>query len=159
MSEQIVTISKVFEEHGNGQKGPWTRYDVKDAGGNKYQTFNAQLGAQAKEAQGKSVILTYHEEARGQFTNYVIDAIKAQGSLVEAAQEAVNAPKSAASTETDGDRQLRIMRQSGLERAILTAAQLPDIFTRPIESVDELYALADQFVDYFVNGAPVDARL
>ena len=149
MSEQVVTISKVFKEHGVSKKdgSPWTRYDVKDAGGNKYQTFNAELGAQADAATGQSVTVSYHEETRGQYTNYVLDAIKTGG--------AVNTETANDAPSPESERQLRIMRQSGLERAILASKALGI----DVSSVDDLYEISDQFVDYFVNGAPVDARL
>lgn len=150
MAEQVVTITGVFTQQGNNARGPWTRYDVKDAGGNKYQTFDAELGAKAQAVQGQSVTLTFHEEARGQYTNNVLDGIKTS------VNGATNAAPSVPS-ESQDDRQLRIMRQAGLERAILAASAIGI----ELSSVDDLYAISDQFVDYFVNGAPVveDARL
>lgn len=150
VAEQVVTIRGVFEETGHKNGKDWTRYDIKDAGGNKYQTFDVGLGQKAKDAKGQRVKLTWVEEARGQYTNNVLKSVELLDTVVVSANdESVikHVP------ESDGDRQLRIMRQSGLERAILAANILE------LENVDieTLFQISDQFVDYFVNGIAVEA--
>lgn len=65
-------ITGVFTQNGNSKKGAWTRYDVK-CGETKFQTFDHALGQKAEK--GATATITYHEEARGDFVNNVIDAI------------------------------------------------------------------------------------
>lgn len=137
LAEQVVTIKAVFPNSGQNAKGPWTRYDIKDAGGNKYQTFNDQLGKKAEALKGQSVKVTYHEETRGDYTNNVLDSIGEAGAG-EATKQHVY---------TD-DRQVQIMRQSGLERAIRAASLLG----LNLNGVDELYDISDEFVRYFQEG-------
>ena len=151
MAEQVVTITGVFTEQGNNSRGPWTRWDVKDAGGNKYQTFDEGLGRKAEAAKGSSVKVTYEEVQRGQYVNKVLKAVEPQVAEREAIAAVNAAAQATPYNGSETERQLRIMRQSGLERAIL-ATQALGI---EVSGVDELFEISDQFVDYFVNGAPV----
>ena len=128
MAEQVVTIKAVFENTGSSSKGPWTRYDIKDAGGNKYQTFSDALGQKAHELKGKSAKVTYHEEERGGYVNKVVDGIEAAGS--ETAQ--------AAPSQDEFRRSKEEMRRTEAVKAAATLIASPGW-----EGQVDVYALAE----------------
>lgn len=62
----IAAIERVSEKHGKGKKGDWTLYGVFD-GTNWYNTFDTNLGAAAKVAQGDGLqyAITYKVKDKG----------------------------------------------------------------------------------------------
>ncbi len=143
--ELVATIEKVFTTTGESSKGPWTRYDVK-AAGKKFQTFKDAVGKQAQKLEGQTVKLTYREVARGEYTNYELDAVEPDDRGAAFTNAEVKEIQS-----SDDVRQLRIMRQSALDRAISTvAAGIVEV-----DGADALFAIANTYIDYFVNGVPV----
>jgi hypothetical protein len=49
---------------------------ARDADGHEYTTFREEIGARARELEGRSVRLTYHEERRGRYTNVYLDMVE-----------------------------------------------------------------------------------
>jgi hypothetical protein len=144
--QQVVTITNVFLENGNSKATgkPYTRYDIKTAGGTKFQTFDAALGAQAKSLEGTSVEIEYEVESRGQYENNVLKSISAAAppDYYGAGQ---TTPQAAVNTN---DRELRIMRQSALDRAINTVGH----GIVQADDVSDLFKLADTYILYFEAG-------
>jgi hypothetical protein len=53
-----------------------TRYVVKDDSGREYTTFRPQIGAAAKEAEGKRARIEFHEQERNGFNNVYLDKVE-----------------------------------------------------------------------------------
>jgi hypothetical protein len=142
--QQTVTLTESAKKTGNNAKGAWFFYTFKDAGGNKWQTgFNDNLGAKLTEVQNQSITLTYHEEERGNFTNYVIDSFEVGGSSEGVAQvtHAHSAPTSVNSKDES------IARAVAFKGAIeLAAAGVLDPDPHGITDVAEF------FEGYLLNG-------
>ena len=65
MQQSVVTIVSVEEgKSGVGQYGPWQAYAIKDAGGNKYDTFKDDHANVARVLIGKSALVGYEIEER-----------------------------------------------------------------------------------------------
>lgn len=145
---QVVKITGVFTQSGTSSKGDWTRWDVKTAGGSKFQTFDARLGKKAEAAEGQSVDITYHEEDRGKYTNNVIDSIEIE-------DEAVNA-ESVSSAQPQQDefrRSKEEMRRTEAVKAAATLLASPK-FDEEI-TIENLANYADAIVDLIANGTQV----
>src|SRR6184192_493543 len=93
MAEATVKVTGVFTAQGENNRGPWTRYDVKDAGGNKYSTFDEGLGKKAEEAKGRTATLVYEEEQKGQYVNRILKGVAIQVESVNASQFAPTSNK------------------------------------------------------------------
>jgi hypothetical protein len=136
---------------GSNAKGGWTMHIFKTADGTSYQTFDTALGNKAYGLLNQPVSLIFESETRGDYTNNVLKSIDGAAGAAPAAPAATAAATAVApiqTGETDDQKQVRIMRQSALERAILAGTE----GYIEIKSVDDLYALSDQFLDYFKNG-------
>jgi hypothetical protein len=53
-----------------------TRYVVKDDSGREYTTFRPQIGAAAKDAEGKRARIEFHEQERNGFNNVYLDKVE-----------------------------------------------------------------------------------
>ena len=62
--QQVVTLTGLETKSGAGDKGPWTLSTFKDAGGNKFQTFDGALAGLAQSLLGQQVTVTYEVETR-----------------------------------------------------------------------------------------------
>jgi hypothetical protein len=71
--ESVITIESVrtFETRGGN-----TRYAVRASDGNEYTTFREQIGARAKELEGRRVRIEYHERPRGEYVNVYLDKVE-----------------------------------------------------------------------------------
>jgi hypothetical protein len=65
-----------------------TRYVVKDDSGREYTTFRPQIGAAAKEAEGKRARIEFHEQERNGFTNVYLDKVEPTSEPAPAAEAA-----------------------------------------------------------------------
>ena len=142
--QQTVTLTKHFPTHGNNSRGPWTRHDFKDAGGSKYQTFDAALGEKAAGLLNQPVEIEYEVEARGQYENNVLKSVKAAGG---SPANPASVPSISQNVPSD-ERELRIMRQSGLDRAINTV----NAGITTVSTLEELFVISDEYIRYFQNG-------
>ena len=68
-----VTVERV-EEHQTRSGN--TRWVLRDADGNEYTTFKPDIGARARQAQGRRARIEYHETQRGNWTNVYLDAVE-----------------------------------------------------------------------------------
>jgi hypothetical protein len=149
--EVTTKISKVFTASGEKNGKPWTRWDVKDDSDTKYVTFKEGDGKKAEAARGKTVKLTFTQNVDGTYVNNTLEDIQViESEVVKAVEtaQAAQAETTAPPRSYEDERQLRIMRQSALQRAIDTAATAGEI-TDPIE----LFKLADTYLLYFEAGS------
>src|SRR5256885_2415752 len=65
-----------------------TRYAIKDDSGREYTTFRPQIGAAAKEAEGRRARIEFHEQERNGFTNVYLDKVEPTGESPPAAEGA-----------------------------------------------------------------------
>lgn len=142
-----TTLVSHEQKSGSNAKGPWTVNKFKAQDGRQYDTFDKDLAARALERLNVPSVLEYEEVQKGQYTNYTLTGVAPADSDAAAAPSAPQTAAPAAGGEDD--RQLRIMRQSALERAILTFNTAGQ---DPLTHQAELLELADQYIDYFVNG-------
>lgn len=152
---QIQTVLQSHSSNsGSNSRGGWTLHVFKAVNGDEFKTFDAGIGNKAFGLMNQPVTVEYGEKP-AKDPKYGPDKIL-QGITATEGAPAVQAPPVAVAptqtAPTTDDRQIQIMRQSALERAIrYYDAQPKDGFT-----TDDIYALADEFVDYFVNGRVED---
>lgn len=153
-----VTLTSYDKREGNGNRGPWVLHLFKDSAGGSYQTFEAPISNKAYGLLDKPVVLTYEEKpARDpQYPpNKVIKGIEPDLSApaVSEAPVASQTPPTVASSAlipvSSGadDRQIQIMRQSALERAIRASIGEIDLTYKK-----STYDLAEEFLHYFQTG-------
>lgn len=152
---QTQTILKTQESKtGTGKTGkPWTLRVFQAANGNSYQTFEASIANKAYELLGEPATIEFEEQERNGYVNYVLLGVEPAAGAVESRTQ----PENRVSPDVvhEDDRQIRIMRQSALDRAIsATAAGIAEA-----SSEDDLYRIADRFIDYFVNGVAAKPEL
>jgi hypothetical protein len=157
MAETVTTtLVRAFEPvSGTSARGDWTRCDFKDEQDRKFSTFKGDVASVATSLIGKPVELEFIAKENGEYTNRTLLKVTPVNGVVAAvtpvdSTDTVHIPVTQnAGVSYDDTRQLRIMRQSALDRA-LTAYGIAQL--DPIESIDEVYKLSDEFIDYFVNG-------
>ena len=152
---QTQTVFTGYDtKSGNGKKGPWTLHLFTDKNDQVYKTFETALANELAGTRGQQVTVEYEERpSRGDYPpDKIVQKLISAGNAVNTTSGA------AVSVGEDGvvkhvvttpdDRQMQIMRQSALERAIRFYALGS---TKPTPA--SLFALSDKFVDYFVHGA------
>jgi hypothetical protein len=84
--ERVVRIESVrtFETR-NGN----TRFVTRDENGNEYSTFKEVIGERARELEGKSARIEFHETQNGKFTNVYLDRVEPAEEAAEPADEEV----------------------------------------------------------------------
>ena len=139
---QVVTLTGVeVKSKGSNKRGPWALRIFDSAGGTKFQTFDVAVGEALEKSLGSAVDLTYEVEENGNFTNNVVKSFKDAGKVLSGVAEA-------APPVNTNDRELRIMRQSALDRAINTVGH----GIVEVDGVTDLFRLADQYILYFEAG-------
>jgi hypothetical protein len=148
-----VTLKTHESKSGNGKNGPWTLHVFTDEHNQPYKTFEAAIGNLAYGLINQPAIVTYDEKAAkdpkyppDRNIRTVEPAPVAPGGSVAPP----TAPVASIPAPTSGDdRELRIMRQSGLERA----AKVTELGLAPqVNSLDDLFALSDVLITYFQRG-------
>ena len=170
MPEIRTTLVSHEPKSGTGQKGPWTLHIFKDAAGQSYKTFEAPIGNRAYGLLNLPAVLTYTEKPAKdpQYPpDRVIQDVQQDLSFPAAPVAPVapqaapalpptvnlptiwqNAPTTPANPVGGGDdRQVQIMRQSALERAIRARVGL-DYGSEELG----LYQLSEEFLHYFQTG-------
>lgn len=166
--QQVVTLVGVETKTGQGQKGPWTLKVYKDAGGNKYQTFDGPLQQIADSLLGQSASVVYDVETRnytdqqGQArtaNNNVLRFIEASAGTVGATAQAEGnvqttfVPQTVtAQTVQQDDRPIRsheTNRADALKIAVEAHAAGIAVVSDPMQ----LAAIADLFVKYIETGS------
>ncbi len=150
MPEVTTTLREVKVFTGTSAKGPWVKTVFVDDGGTEYATFKGEVASVVQGFLNTPAKIEYDEKQNGQYTNRTLLAITpgngAAPTPVAATPTAVTPTQT---SESNDERQLRIMRQSGFKCAIL-AFQAAGI--DPIQSFDEVCEFTDNAVDYFMNG-------
>lgn len=152
-----TTLTSVETRNGTSPRGPWTLSIFKTSGGQDFSTLDGGLASLASSLIGKPVEIEYEERTNAKgYKNFSLTGVQAVG----AGEVAVVTPDAGtyangSRPEYGADKELRIMRQSALDRA-LTAFGIAG--QDPLESINEVYDLADQFIDYFVNGVKETAE-
>ena len=140
--QQVVTLTSVeVKSKGSNKRGPWALRIFDSAGGTKFQTFDVADGEALEAKIGTPVELTYEVEENGNFTNNVIKSFSDVGKVLSGVAEA-------APPVNTNDRELRIMRQSALDRAINTVGH----GIVQADDVSDLFKLADTYILYFEAG-------
>ena len=143
-----------------------TRYGQKtknvftDSQGREFQVWKTDVAAQIQATMGQSVTVQFEAKQNGQYTNYDVKAVTGGVVTAPAAapQQTAPAPNGAAppqqtapqSTESQDDRQLRIMRQNAIGNAVLAfgAAGID-----PVVNNQELLEFAQEvLLDFYING-------
>jgi hypothetical protein len=75
----VEVVTQLTEVQTFDTRGGNTRFVARDADGREYTTFREEIGAQARQLQGRRVRISYHEVQRGQYTNVYLDEIEAVG--------------------------------------------------------------------------------
>ena len=143
----VTTLTGLEQKTGSGKKGPWALSIFSAQNGQKYQTFESNIAAQANALIGRVVEIEFEEVERGEFTNNVLTSVTSatSGETPETASTTFRAVEASAVD----DRQTMIMRQSALDRA-LTAFGIAGV--DPLTDLDAVLELSDQFIEYFVGG-------
>src|SRR4051794_18667154 len=71
--EAVVHLDEVKDIETRGGN---VRYVVRDREGNEYTTFREQIGKRARELEGQTARIEYHEQQRGQYTNVYLDKVE-----------------------------------------------------------------------------------
>ena len=141
---QVVTLTGVeVKSKGTSKRGPWALRIFDSAGGTKFQTFDVAIGESLEKSVGSAVEIEYEVEENGNFTNNVVKSFKAAGPAPVYNDEGGVPVKS-----HQEDRELRIMRQSALDRAINTVGH----GIVQADDVSDLFKLADTYILYFEAG-------
>jgi hypothetical protein len=144
MAEQTIKITGVFTAEGENGRGPWTRWDVKDAGGNKYSTFDEGLGKKAEEAKGKTATLVYEEEQKGQYVNRILKGVAIETLGTQLNRE--NGVSGHGNTAPASTKDEQIARAVAFKGAIDLAAH--GILNGP----EDIIAVAKAFEPYLLTG-------
>lgn len=148
-----MLTSVEIKREGESKHGKWVLRLFKDAGGNKYQTFDVDLGEKASGLIGRSVEVRFEVEQNGDYENKVLKAVRetenpqASGSTPEAQQSLSVAP--VVSQAPSSDRPIRsheTNRSDALGQAIGTS------FVNA-KTVEELIAVADYYLRYIEGGS------
>lgn len=142
---QVVTFvdTAVDGKKGTNKFGPFWFRVFKTAGGDRYQTFDVDLGDKIAASFGTPVEVTYEVEENGKYQNNVLKGIREETA-------SANLQALLEQNPPQDSRELRIMRQSGLDRAINTVkAGIVEV-----DGVADLFRLSDAYIDYFENGVP-----
>jgi hypothetical protein len=70
--EAVVHLDEVRDVETRGGN---VRYVVRDREGNEYTTFREQIGKRARELEGQTARIEFHEEQRGRYTNVYLDKV------------------------------------------------------------------------------------
>ena len=144
---QVVVLVKHFTDKGNTNGKDWVRHDFKDGGGNKFQTFDANLARIAEGLLNQPAEIEYHVERRNGYENNFIDSIKAApGSVVVPPQEEENPRQKYQRSKEE-------VRRTEAVKAAATIISGPN--WSGDSTLEELASLADAITDLIVNGSPV----
>ena len=71
--EAVVHLDEVTDVETRGGN---VRYVVRDGDGNEYTTFREQIGKRARDLEGQTARIEFHEEQRGRYTNVYLDKVE-----------------------------------------------------------------------------------
>ncbi len=157
---QIVTFTGLETKTGANDSGGWTLYLFKDAGGNKFQTFDDDLGHAGQKLIGQSVEVEYEVQTRDlpakgdrpatTVNNNVLKSLREASETATDKPDPVNAPAQSFSS----DRPIRsheTNRSDALGHAVAKVGPEHN-------NAQELFALADAFTRYIETGDPAKAE-
>ncbi len=156
-----VTLTSYDKREGQGQRGPWTLHLFKDSAGQSYQTFEAPISNRAYGLLNQPVVLEYKDKPSKNPEyppNKEIVDIQPDTSVVRTddpglpptttSEAPTTTGRAAFAANSGDDRQIQIMRQSALERAIRALSAQIDGFDEQYS----VYELSEQFLHYFQTG-------
>lgn len=148
-TEAVVLTKHFFDKVGQKQTPKNTFLSADDR---RFTVWDAGIASQLLPyvGSGQPVTLTYETEVNGQYTNLIVRSAQTNGAPPAVTQQAA-APQADSGYQRakSPEENLRIMRQSALERAILTFGASG---ASPLDDIDALLELSDQFIDYFNGG-------
>ncbi len=151
-----VTLTSYDKKEGQGQRGPWTLHLFKDSAGQSYQTFEAPISNRAYGLLNKPVVLEYKDKPaknpeyppNKEIVDIQLDVAALEAIEDEHYNPPTNALTSGAPLVNSGDdRQIQIMRQSALERAIRFYGYSGQAYGEV-----QIYELSEEFLHYFQTG-------
>jgi hypothetical protein len=102
MSEIATTLVSVETKSGQSQKGPWTVHRFKDANGDIFSTFNADLAREAANFLNLNSVIVFEQTEKGRNLSAVRAAGSTQeGNGSEVTYKAVSAAPVTAGTPSD----------------------------------------------------------
>ena len=166
----MYTETVIFTGH-TGAFDIETRYGQKtknvftDSQGREFQVWKTDVAAQIQATMGQAVTVQFEAKQNGQYTNYDVKAVTggvvtapvaalSNGQVpVQTAQPTGIAPPPQA-TESQDDRQLRIMRQNAIGNAVLAfgAAGIDPV----VNSAELLEFAQEVLLDFYFNGYSLD---
>ena len=142
-----LTFTKVFEDTGEGQNGPWKRWTYLTSEGQRFATYKPELG-------NLRLHVPLHVEADVKNGKHFIrSAVPAEGqNPVQETQNGSEAVKTApvvsGGYHSDPGREQRIHRQT----AAKVAAELLRYFPEEEQNLEAFFLISEKLVDYFGNG-------
>lgn len=115
-------------------------------GNREYTTFKRDLAEAAKELIGREAEIDFQVKQNGNYTNYYLDSVLPVRPSQQNGSGQLSLDQGTPSSSEE--RELRIMRQSALARAIET---LP-YFEKAEQSRETLATLAEEYLSYFLSG-------
>lgn len=156
--EAVVQLTGVETKSGSNARGTWTMYLFSASDGQKYQTFDKQLGPSLQShIGGQNLRLLYEEKSNGEFINRVVTSFEVApaglapssgGPAVGGGQtQPTQTPPTTTASSSD-EKDLRIHRQT----AAKVGAQLLAYFPPEQQTLTTFNAVVDELVDFFQNG-------
>lgn len=152
-TEQVILTEHKVPWTGTNKFGKPSSLNVfTDTQGKEFSTFDPSIAAQLLTTMGQTVTISFETKPRGDRIDYNIKSVGVApvANAVPQVAPAQVAPAPSAPPQDNEERQLRIMRQSATERAILAfgAAGLD-----PVENWREMLEYADSvLLPYFTGG-------
>lgn len=143
MATAAITVDKVFTKSGENRKGEWTRYDVKEAGGDRrFQTFVHSIGRKAQQHEGRPVTVTFEEVDNNGYTNLELKSL-----------EPLEAETGAVHKQDEFRRSKDEMRRTEAFKAAATIIASPG--WEGEANLDALVSLGDAIADELAEGPKV----
>jgi len=157
METAQVTFTQHYTDVVNTKYGTKTKNTFVTDDGERFESWNAGIAAKVAAGIDQPLNILFERKTQGQYTNLEIKEVLG-GSVVGAATPLQPTTTPVAVTtqtsETQDERQTRIMRQSALKIAVqaFTAENL-----EPVSNTEAVFQLAEEYVEFFLHGAKVEA--
>ena len=153
---QVVTLMGFETKTGSNDSGGWTLYLFKDAGGNKYQTFDDDLGSTAAGLINKSVEVEYEVQERDLPAKGDRPATTVRNNVIKSVKEVlgrpdVPTPETPQVSRSDFQRSKEEVRRTAAIQTAATLIASPN--WEGNQDIPTLIQLAEQVAVYAENGA------
>lgn len=151
--EAVTQLTGVETKTGSNAKGQWTMYLFSASDGQKYQTFDKQLGPSLQQhVGGQTLRLVYDEKQNGDFVNRVATSFEVASDYVapDPAPAAQPQQQQAAPQSSSGlpAKDEQIHRQC----AAKVSAELLQFFPPEQQTTSTFWIIVDDLVHFFNTG-------